>query len=218
MYRDGALAAPTSGTVTVHDAAGSALVGPVAVTVTASVATYSWTPASTVSLSEGCQVLWALAMPDGLTHTVREEAAIVRRRLYCPVTDADLFGVMSSLDSGNGSGKAITRLDTMQAKIDEAWIQIQLRLLAKGNRPNLIVSASALREVTMNLSLALIFGDLSTRLNESYADTARDYRAMYESAWGSVRLLYSEGDAETVDTSVRRSVARSVWLGTRGGV
>ena len=160
-YRDGALAAPASGTVTVYDGSGGSVVS-AAVSITASVAGYTVTDATTASLSldDDWRVEWALLMPDGVVHTFRNDAALVRRALYPVVTDADLYRRVSSLDpSGN---TPLSSISTFQSSIDEAWTAIQHRLSQAGNRPNLVISPSALREAHLLLVLTMIFEDFST--------------------------------------------------------
>lgn len=220
MYRSGALVAPSSGTVSVFDSSGTAVVNAAVVTVASSIATYPWTPPTTLTLGDRWRVRWVLAMPDGVTHSPENEAALVRARLYCPITEADLYRVESALDP---SGAApLTSLSSYADKIDEAWTQIQLRLIEAGNRPNLIIGPSSLRQVVQDLALALCFADVGSRVaNPAHADTSMRYRAAYETAWQRIALTYDTTD--TGDTNgPKRSPSRSVWLGgwnygTRGG-
>jgi hypothetical protein len=101
--------------------------------------------------------------------------------------------------------------------LDEAHAVIQLRLITNGNRPNLILSPSALREAYITLALALIFGDFETRLSETYAERASEYRRQYERAWGELRFTYAATDeAEGGSSLRRRSASPTVWLTSRG--
>jgi len=211
MHRSGALVAPSSGTVSVFDASGTAVVDGATATITSSVATYPWTPPTTLTLGDRWRVRWSLAMPDGVTHRPENEAALVRARLYCPITEADLYRVESALDP---SGAApLTSLASYADKIDEAWTQIQLRLIEAGNRPNLVIGPSALRQVVQDLALALCFADVGSRVaNPAHAETSMRYRAAYEAAWMRLSLTYDTTD--TGDTNApKRSPSRSVWLG-----
>ena len=211
MYRSGSLVAPNSGTVTVYDASGTAVVDAATVTITGSVATYSWTPPTTLTLGDRWRVRWSLAMPDGVTHRPENEAALVRARLYCPITEADLYRVESALDP---SGSApLTSLSSYADKIDEAWAQIQLRLIEAGNRPNLIIGPSALRQVTIDLALALCFADVGSRVtNPTHAETSMRYRAAYEAAWSRLSLVYDTTDTGNM-TAQKRPAVQSIWLG-----
>lgn len=220
MYRAGALVAPTSGTVTIYDEGGTAVVSAASVTITSSVATYPWTPATTLALGERWRVRWSLVMPDGVTHSPENEAALVRARLYCPITEADLYRVESGLDP---SGAApLTSLSSYADKIDEAWNKTQLRLIQSGNRPNLIIGPSALRECVMSLALALCFADVGSRVsNPVHTETAMRYRAQYEAEWSRMKLIYDTTDTGTAGTT-RRPASAVVfgggwnWSGRRG--
>lgn len=215
VWQDGALVAPSSGTVTIYDGGDAVLVSAAAVTVTGSIATYSYTPAATIPYGEGWRVEWSLVIA-GVTHVFRNDGALVRVVLHSPITDADLFRRVSALDP---SGAApISSVADYQDFLDEAHAVIQLRLIANGNRPNLILSPSALREVYITLALALIFGDFETRLSETYAERASEYRRQYERAWAELRFTYAATDEATGSGSLRRrSATPTVWLTSRGG-
>jgi len=211
MHRSGVLVAPSAGTVSVFDSSGTAVVNGATATITASVATYPYTPPTTLTLGDRWRVRWSLAMPDGVTHRPENEAALVRARLYCPITEADLYRVESALDPAGAA--PLTSLSSYADKIDEAWTQIQLRLIEAGNRPNLIIGPSALRQVVQDLALALCFADVGSRVaNPAHAETSMRYRAAYEAAWMRLSLTYDTTD--TGDTNApKRSPSRSVWLG-----
>ena len=154
VYSGGALVPPASGTVTVQDQSGEAIVDGAAVTITGDVATYTVTAATlpdTVSFAEGWMVEWAL-VASGITRAFRNDAALVRNALYPVVTDIDLFRRVSALDP-NGNDP-ITSLTDFQDYLDEAWATIQNRLIARGNRPNLIMSPSSFREAHVCLRVS----------------------------------------------------------------
>lgn len=214
MYRDGALVAPASegSTVSIFDASRSTIVDAAAVTVTGDVATYSYTPSADRDLEEGWLVEWSLAMPDGLTHTVRNDAALVRRRLLCPITDADLFRVYKSIDGDQAS--SVTSQTTLQDYIDEAWVQINQMLWDAGRRPALIVGSHALRTPCLHLTLALFFGDQETRAHEVFAAKAEHHRIAFEKAWSKVTLRYDEDDDNQHHDGRRKAATATVWLGS----
>ncbi|MBT7101755.1 hypothetical protein HN937_30540 [Candidatus Poribacteria bacterium] len=212
-YLDGALAEPSSGTVTVFNAAGTEVVSAAAVVVSGSIATYTVLAAALAAenLEEGWVVEWALVMPDLVTHTFRNSAACVRRRLYPSITDLDLFRRESSLNpAGNDP---VTTLADYQDFIDEADVDVQQRLIQKGNRPNLITDPSTLRPVWLYLTLSLVFEDMATRQNETWAAKAAHYRDMYEREFSRLSVLYDGDDDGMPDSATnRRSLAGSVWL------
>jgi hypothetical protein len=213
LYRDGALVAPTAGTVTVYDRAGAAVASP-SVSIVSSVATATVTGATTATLEpeDGWRVEWSLTVtgePDDVL--ARNDAGLNRRDLYPVVTDADLFRRASSLDPSGGN--PLTARADFQDYIDEAWISLMLRVIEAGNRPNLIMTPSSLREAHLALTLALIFEDFATRLNEAFSERADGYRRQYESAYRRLNFRYDTHDTGEQDTEEgRRSATPTLWL------
>lgn len=212
MYRDGALAAPTGGTVSVFDRSGVAQVDGASVAVTGSVATYALTAVTSTgwTLEDGWSVEWALQMPDGKTHTVRNEALVARRRLYCPVSDVDLYRRWPELDPAGGS--PLTTRETFQAEIDEAWVHTRLRLIEEGDRPHLVISASALREYVLLFTAHLIFSTLDTRTNEALREQSRMLLDQANGAWRRIRLTYRPDDRDDQAGAERRGRPATTWL------
>jgi hypothetical protein len=212
----GALSAPSAGTVTIYDQSNTAQVSAAAVTITGSIATYTYAPASTLTLAEGWRVEWALTMGDLNIHTYRNEAVLVRCIPHPNVTEADIYQRCSAL---NPSGTTpITTSTDMADQIDAAWTIISNRLLNAGNRTNLILSPAVLREPMILLTLALKFEDLRTRLNTAYSELAADYRNQFEAEWGRLKFTYDMGDDGRSDGPGRRSGVASMWLTSRGQV
>lgn len=217
LYRDAALQAPSSGTVSVYDASGTARVDGQAVTVTGDVATYTVQAATTSPLipAMGWRVEWALVV-DGETHLVRNDGALVRRELYPVVTDVDLQRRVAALDGT--STQRLHRRSDLQDVIDEAWTAIQLRLIERGDRPNLIISPTALRAVHMALSLAYAMESVGGGHQDLYLEQSRRYYEEYEAAWQRMSFVYDQGDDGEADDPERRHGAPTVWLSaTRGG-
>tara|TARA_R110002020_G_scaffold6340_3_gene26694 strand:+ start:605 stop:1312 length:708 start_codon:yes stop_codon:yes gene_type:complete len=217
VYRDGALVAPSAVTVSLYDSSGAAKVDGATATIAASFSTYEITAATTtdLSLGEGWRIEWTATI-SGSTYIFRNDAALVRRLLYPVVTDADLFRRASSLNPA--SSTSITSLSNYQDYLDEAWVEINNRLINSGRRPNLIISPYSLRESQLYLTLALIFEDLSTRLNEAYEFRADEYRKAYERSWTEVRALIDSDDSgEADDPQHRENVNPTIWLSSRGG-
>lgn len=191
IYRDAELVSPSSGTCTVYDSS-SVIVSTGTTTLSSSVSTYTFTPSSTLTLGEGWRVEWSLTI-SAVIHVFRSDAALVRQALYPVISDQDLYRRVSGL---NPSGAApLSSLTTYQDYLDEAWTTLVLRLISKGNRPALISSPSALREVHILLSLSLIFEDFAVRLRESFAEDAARFREMYESEWSRLNFTYDTSDS-----------------------
>lgn len=210
LYEDGALVAPSSGTVSILDDSGNAIVDGATATITGDIATYQVSAAtvpSTLTLSDAWQVVWSLVV-SGETHTIAQDAHLVRRVLYPVITDANLMtGRHSDLSSLYPPG-----VSTWQAYRDAAWVEIQQRLLEAGKRPYLVLNPWALSRVHIKLSLAYIFLDLATLLSESsYHTMARDYRDEFDSIWGELQFQYDfDEDGELSDQDEESAAAESV--------
>ena len=210
--RAGATATPTSGTVTIYRPDGTVLVT-ASVTV-ASIATYSLTGATTTAeaLGEGFLIEWALLMPDGVTHTFRQDAAVCRRTLYNVVSQDDLTQRHSDLPSLLGAAASY------QPYIDEAFFTICNRLIGAGRRPYLVIQPSALRECHLMLALHLVFIDYSTSAGDGgrWQALAAHYLMGYEQAYGQLRFSYDEADDNRVDPTKKKSASSQIWTNGRG--
>jgi len=212
IYLNGAAVTVTSGDVEIYDknntlVESSSFVGS---------ATYTFTPASTLTLGVGWRIEWTLVISGG-TYVFRNEAALVRNRLYPVITDADLFRRVSSLDPSNTT-TTLSSVSDYQDYIDEAWNILNSKLIAMGNRPNLITTPSSLRESHLLLTLTLIFEDFSTRLSggdsagDQYSEAAMSYREQYADAWNGIRFEYDLDDDGQSDGNVRRPRTSVVWI------
>jgi hypothetical protein len=217
VYRDGALVVPSSGTVSVYDASNTAIVSAVAATVAVDgVVTYSLLAAavSASSRGDGWRIEWALTIA-GVVYTFRTDASLVLRALYPCWTEADLYMLESSLDP---SGTAcIHSLTDFSDKIDSAFAQIERWLVAKGDRPNLIISPTSLYDWGVRLTLCDIFEDFCTRLNPVYREKADKYRQLAKDARDAVNYVYDKTDSGSRSDTGRKSAAGTMWLNGRGG-
>ena len=215
VWFDGALVtdAGTTGTITITDSGGTVKVGPTAFSIVSLRPTHTVSAATLSSddFGEGWTVEWNITLATGEVYNFRNEAALVRRKLYPVVTDSDLFRRASSLDPSGTN--PITTVSNFQDYLTEAWVTIQLRLWSSGDRPNLVMSPASLRDVHLFLTLSLVFRDLSTRLNEAYFDHAERYAGMYEGAFTSLKFRYDTGSEDGVaDSDARRGATSSIWL------
>lgn len=216
VYRDGALAEPTSGTVSVWTAAGTSVVDAATVTITSSVAEYSIAAATVASLGleDGWRFEWSLVMPDGITHVFRTDGALVRRALYPPVSDVDLFRLHSDLNPSATDALTPSGWDA-QDYLDEAWAEIDARLVAQGRFPWLILSPSSLRGVHLYGTLERIFRDFSTSAGDGkYQALADHYAAKTAEAWTLVSLRY-DADEDGIADGGRKSGKTAIWFGSR---
>jgi hypothetical protein len=68
----------------------------------------------------------------------------------------------------------------------------------------------------MLLTLALIFEDFQTRLNEQFSAQADSYRGQFRAAWDELRFEYDMADTGRSDGRRKRSASPTVWLGGWG--
>lgn len=216
--RAGAPITPSAATISVYDSGGTAIVDAQAATCTAGSgqAVYTVTAATTTSLalSEGWRVEWT-ATVSSTSRVVVLEAALVRHRLYPVATDQDLFQRVSSLNPASRSPLTGTITD-FSAYLDAAWAEIGDRLIARGDRPWLVMSPHALRRPHVLLTLALVFEDARSRLNAGYAEIAADYRRQFLDAWEQMRFDYdrdTDGLGDGAGETKQGSGAGGVWLG-----
>ena len=212
LYRGGSLVVPVSGTVSVYDAAGTAIVTAAAVPPADGVATYDLLGTATagLELQDGWRVSWSLTMPDGVVHVAENNAILCRHVPHCPVSERDIWSRVPSLHP-DSSGRISTRRD-YSTTIDDAWVQIQDALIGRGRRHELVVTATQLREVTLLLVLALVFEDLAAGMQDGSAMrlSAADYRRQYAAVWSALSFDYDSDDDGTPDT--RTSAPSTVWL------
>ena len=205
---------PSTATFRVLDPAGNVLLSETPSSY--DTATHVFTVPGSWALGSGYVVEWVA--PSNLgggrteTYTYRNEAIICRHVLYCPISDNDVYAVCSSLDPN--AAKPIHGLTSLNRYVNQAWTRIERRLIENGNRPNLILSPSALHDVTVLLSLALVFEDFATRLNAAYMEQARMYREQYEQAWSRLSFQYAADDGTTGASNRRKSGSSAVFLGT----
>ena len=211
-YRDGAIAAPASGTFTLKDSSGTVYVSASAVTVSGGVAQYSLAAAtipSTVALGNGWIEEWALVMPDGTTRTPRRMAAISLKELFPTVSLGDARALHSTID------QVLADTDsTGQAKLDFAWGAVYRRIVSAGHKPYLILNAEALHEPLLYLWLHLIFNDAKTSMGDgTYKEHAADYKLAYEDAWKVLQLTYdTEEDGRPTGDDVTVAALPPVFL------
>jgi hypothetical protein len=212
LYLSGALVSAVSGTVTIYKDDGTALVTDAACTITANIATYVVTAASTTSLelADGWLVTWAITIAGSVVINARSDAALVRTGLLPVISDVDIARRVPGLDPAGAS--ALTRATHFQDAIDEAWVIIENRLIANGKRPWLVLSPSSLREVHMSLTLMLIYRDQRNRNPNAYDQAASEAERAYDAAWNSLVFRYDENDDQTVPTTGRAAGPSTVWL------
>jgi len=215
LWQGGVLQAPTAGTITIYDDSNAKQENAAVVTITDKIATFPYTPAASLAYAEHWRVEWSLTR-GGVPKVYPNDAALVRTVLRPVVTDQDLFRRHRALDPT--AENPLSTVSNYQDFIDEAWAVIELRLIAAGNRVNLIMSPSSFRKVHLDLTLALVFDDFSTSLNAVYADRAERLYRQYEAAWADLNFLYAAADDadNPGGTGKRKAASPTIWLTGRG--
>jgi hypothetical protein len=193
LYAGASLVPVVDGTCTVVDAGQTTVAsGPVVVDADGVAAfTVDGTDTADLDPGDGWSVAWSLETADD-THTPRSDAALVRTLLYPVVADVDLFRRVPALDPS--ATAPITEYTTYQGFLDEAWTEIERRLLEEGRRPWLVLAPGQLRSVHLYTTLALVFEDQASRLNLAWETRAQDYRAQATAAWDRLVLRYDQDD------------------------
>lgn len=213
VYLNGALVAPTESgsTVTIWDGSTKRVDAVALTAVTDKVAGYDYTPADTIEWGEDWRIEWSLIY-GGRAYKFRNDAKLVRHPLSPVLTDQDLFRRHRALDPNSSS--PLSTLQHYNPYRDDAWVEIQDWLIKQGNRAHLVLNPSALRKPHMYLTLALIFEDLRTSMdNELYGNRAKDYRQLYHDAIHGVRLRYAAANDDTNGGSQqRKGPDPTVWI------
>lgn len=211
LERDGAVVVPSApGSLVVVRPDGSTL-ATFAAPAVGSVATAIITGASTAgqALGERWRARWSVPTADGAV-TPEVDAVLVRAQLYPVVTQSDLIARRRSLDPA--SPLALTREANFQYALSEAWEIVRQRLISRGKRPWLVMSPTALREVHILQTLALIFDDMAGSAGSAEATAAETYREHLESEWARMTLVY-DVDGDGVSDGGRVGVSGPLWLG-----
>lgn len=217
LYLGADLVEPTEAgsTVTIYRRSGAKVVDAGPVTISGSIARYTLSGATSAALAreKGWRTEWRLLVSGSYLPPIRNDAALVKNRLYPVVTDLDLFRLHRSLDPSLPG--CITSRENYQDERDEAWGWVQTRLYNSGNRPHLVMSPSALREVTLFKALELVFADMALQRQE-YREDADRYERKAASAWKTLTFEYdSDDDGQSDDVDTRRGSSGTFWLTAR---
>ena len=212
VYQNGSLVAPDAGgTVIIYDQTNTVQLSSV-VTISGSIAQVAYTPAVTLALSTGWRIEWTLTI-NSVVRVFRNEAALVRHRLYPCITGEDLFRLHPDLDPAH-EASAVEATRSHQPQIDEAFADVENRLLAMGNRPNLVMTPSAFREFLIYKALEIIWRfEASTAGENSNAERLEvKYEKKAETAWDRITFSYDDDDDGQAEEGSRRNATPSVWL------
>tara|TARA_Y100000310_G_scaffold178486_1_gene178466 strand:- start:62 stop:748 length:687 start_codon:yes stop_codon:yes gene_type:complete len=192
---------PSAGTFTLFDAGGLAVIGPDGVTnLGSNDFALAALDTTTLSLGDRWREEWALTI-SGEVEIFRREAALVLRTLYPVITDSDLERVHRGLVSYLPGSQS-----SWDDQREEAWDQLQARLIGKGNRPNLIISSWALRNVHLYWTLTLIADLLRVTATGRWGQLAEDWGKRTEGEWNALTFLYDSDEDGTPEEEAEAAV------------
>ena len=190
LRRDGALVAPSSGTVTIQDSNGDDIITGGVVVVASSIATYSLAAAAipaTLEFSDFWREIWTLVVA-GESRTFERSAALVREDIVPVVSVSDIRSRHTDLDA------AFTDAE-VQGRLDAAWDDVNAHLLAQGRKPYRILSAYDLREPHRCRAFELCFLDMWTSASGGkYRALAKVYADKCARAWDLLTVDYDAND------------------------
>lgn len=216
VYRDGALVAPSSATVTIYDANNVVIVSAGSATLSGDVASYTVSGATTSSLTpaDGWRFDWSILVSGGLTLQAVTDGSLVLRRLRPVVADLDLLGYHPALSRLRPATES-----SWQDYLDSAWREVESMLIGSGKRPWLIISPHSLRLLHLHRTLAAIYRDLATAGPGSVEwALAEKYELLATGDWNNLTLVTADPQTGQPDDQGRRSAASpTIWLCSRGG-
>ena len=207
IYRNGALVAPTNVTYTLIDPNGTKLEDNAAATYPANIPQYTHATNffDDKSLGEGYIQEWNVTI-GGRVYTFRRMCAVVLRRLYPVVSDADLTATFSQLVDLRPSS-----LSSYQTYIDEAWYTMIQRMRNEGGGLEyLVMSPEAFRSAHQNLALYYIFRDFHSSLGQSngrFLDLSTEMYNQYQNEWKQINFIYDhshKGSSDNPNTRVAK--------------
>jgi hypothetical protein len=204
VYRDGALVAPSSATLTLRSETGVTLSTPT-VTIVGSIPTATILAAALDSLGEGYREQWDITIA-GIVYTKYRDGAVCRSPLQMPITDADLVAGYPDLAQNLG-----TSATNFQSFLDKAWGKTLRKLRSGGKMPYVIVSSSALYDAVLEWTLHLIYTWWYGQTGGvHFKELADEHRSNFNEEWGSLSFevdLDQDGVADDRDRETASNAA-----------
>lgn len=191
VRHDGAVVAALSGTVSLIDGNGDAIIDSETITPNAGIAEYQIEAAqlpNTLELGDQYLLQWSLVLTgEADPYEFDQPVSIALRKLRPVISDFDLKRRYSDLDRITPPNKT-----SYQDYIDEAWITLIQRIRDLGNFEYLIMTPQSLREVHMHLTLSRIWADMdSSGFGEGrYFDLSNKHKNEYEIEFARLKFEY----------------------------
>lgn len=215
--------APTSATVTVRNAAGSAAGSPAisgsAAAITGSIMTYSITSAilDAETLGAHWQIEWT-PVYGGVTYPpIVRRASLCRRDLVCPVSNRSILTVHPEWTTYPAGQSSWT------PQIEAAWDWVCQQIEETGRRPELVVGADTLYRTTLFKALGIIARHLSTYVGDVErftamallydAETSAASGGLAQQAWEKWRADYdTDGDGQVQNDEAGALLHAPGWV------
>lgn len=210
IYRNGALAIPTEVRYTLIEPNGTKIIDNAVGTFPGNVPQYTHATnlLNDKQLGEGYIQEWNITI-NSRVYTFRRMCAVVLRRLYPVVSDADLTATYSQLADLRPSS-----LTSYQTYIDEAWYTMIQRMRNEGGGLEyLVMSPEAFRSAHQNLALYYIFRDFHSSLGQTngrYLDLANEHYSQYKTEWKQINFVYDHNHTGASDNPDQRVAKQPV--------
>lgn len=212
IYRDNAQVVPTSATYSLYQQNTKTIKSNVAAVVdgngTILFTLDSSDLPSTLQLGEGYLEEFKATI-SGEEFTFRRTAALVRRKLYPVISDADLVQVYTDLE-----GLRPSTLTSYQSYIDDAFYQILRKIRSRGmGFEYLVMSPESLYESHRHLSLYLIFRDFHSSIGQSegrFLDLAQEHYKQFLLEFDQVNWIYDSEHDNRIEEPNKRVSAQPV--------
>lgn len=162
---------------------------------------------STLEYGRGYREEWDLTFADGSVRKIQRPVALVRHELYPVVVDADLVGLYSDIEYHLAEGDT-----SFWPKIDEAWKRIQGRLEAQNRWAETIWTPEALRELHLELAIALQSADFSKRSDDVWGERYERHKKEFELGWKRLRFVQDSDQDGVPDSNARVSAEAGVVM------
>lgn len=218
VFRDGALVVPSDVRYSLIAPDGTKIVDEAAGTSPGNISQFTHSSSNlalTLNLGEGYLQEWEITFSGG-AYNFRRNAAVVKRRLYPVVSDADLTSTYSQLADIRPS-----TLTSYQTYIDEAWYTLIQKMRTEGGGLEyLVMSPESFRSAHQNLTLYYIFRDFHSSLGQSngrYLDLASEHFKQYQYEWKQINFVYDYDHDGQSDQPNKRQAKQPVIYTTQPG-
>jgi len=210
LYYRGAAVEPASGTYTLFEAGedeDSLVTGAITPGDSSTYDVAAGDTPSTLGYGRGYREEWDLTFADGSTRKIQRPVALVRHELYPVVVDADLVGLYSDIEYHLAEDQT-----SFWPKIDEAWKRIQGRLEAQNRWAETIWTPEALREMHLELAVALQSADFSKRADDVWGERYGRHKKEFELGWRRLGFVVDTNQDGIPDSDARVAAAQGTIM------